>query len=159
MKEGTDVKASQHQYLIDLHSKHGTLTPDLVVADAKRKESPLHDLFEWDTKKAAMSHWHDVARALIRSVRVQVVNESRVITAPYFVRDPSLPSNVQGYTSTASLRSNSELARDAVAEECSRAAAAFRRAKEVAAAVGVDQDIEALLEQTTMLGKRVKQSA
>lgn len=153
------MKQSVNEYLIALHQQHGTLTPELVVADAKRKDSPLHELFEWDTKKAAQSHWHDVARQLIRSVRVVVVNEGRSLTAPYFVRDPALSSKQQGYTSVIKLRTDADLARDAVADECSRAAAAFRRAQEVAAAVGVESDVRDLLDETLALGQRVKAAA
>lgn len=153
------MKQSVNDHLIALHQQHGTLTPEVVVADARRKDSPLHELFEWDTKKAAVSHWHDVARALIRNVQVVVVNEGRTLRAPYFVRDPSLPSNVQGYTTTIKLRTNADLARDAVADECSRAAAAFRRAQQVAAAVGVADDLRDLLDETLALGQRVKAAA
>lgn len=153
------MKQSVNEYLIELHQQHGTLTPEQVVADAKNPASPLHDLFEWDPAKAAQSHWHDVARALIRNVRVVVVNEGRSLRAPYFVRDPALSSKVQGYTTVTMLRDNADLARDAVADECSRAAAAFRRAQEVAAAVGVASDVRDLLDETLALGQRVKAAA
>ena len=153
------MKQSVNAHLMALHEQHGTLTPEIVVSDAQRKESPLHDLFEWDTKKAAMAHWHDVARQLIRNVRVTVVNEGRTLTAPYFVRDPSLPQKQQGYTTVALLRGASELARDAVADECARAASAFRRAQEVAAAVGVESDVRMLLDETMALGRRVRAAA
>lgn len=153
------MKQSVNDYLIALHQEHGTLTPELVVEDAKRKDSPLHDLFEWDKAKAAQAHWHDVARALIRNVRVVVVNEGRSLRAPFFVRDPALSSKVQGYTTVTKLRTDADLARDAVADECSRAAAAFRRAQEVAAAVGVDADVRDLLDETLALGQRVKAAA
>lgn len=153
------MKQSVNDYLIALHQEHGTLTPELVVEDAKRKDSPLHELFEWDQQKAAQSHWHDVARALIRNVRVVVVNEGRSLRAPFFVRDPALSSKVQGYTTVTKLRTDADLARDAVADECSRAAAAFRRAQEVAAAVGVDADVRDLLNETLALGQRVTAAA
>lgn len=153
------MNQSINEYLIALHQQHGTLTPELVVEDAKRRDSPLHDLFEWDVEKAATQHWHDVARQLIRNVRVVINNEDRIIKAPYFVRDPSLPSTQQGYTTVDKLRTEPEMARDAVAEECSRAAAAFRRAQEVAAAVGVESDVLELLQDTLALGRRVKESA
>lgn len=153
------MNQSIDDYLISLHRKHGTLTAELVVEDAKRSDSPLHEMFEWDTQKAAMQHWLDVARQLIRNVRVVINNEDRIIKAPYFVRDPSLPSDQQGYTTVDRLRTAPDMARDAVAEECSRAAAAFRRAQEVAAAVGVEHDVLELLQDTVALGRRVKDSA
>ena len=153
------MKQSIQEHLIALHQQHGTLTPELVVEDAKRRDSPLHELFEWDTAKAALAHWHDVARQLIRNVRVTVVNEGRVLKAPYFVRDPALPHQQQGYTTVEKLRNEADLARDAVAEECTRAASAFRRAYQVAAAVGVEADVQQLLEETLSLGQRVRVAA
>lgn len=153
------MQQSVHDHLIRMHQQHGTLTPELVVEDAKRQDSPLHELFEWDQQKAAQAHWHEVARQLIRNVRVVITNDERVLRAPYFVRDPSLPSHQQGYTTVEKLRSEPDMAREAVAEECSRAAAAFRRAQEVAMAVGVASDVQRLLLETTALGQRVKAAA
>lgn len=150
------MKSTVDDYLVQLHKQHGTLTPEIVVNDAKRKESPLHSLFEWNTKKAAEAHWHDVARQLIRSVRVTVVNEERTLRAPYFVRDPRMPAHQQGYTSIETVRGDADMARDTVVDECSRAAAAFQRALTVAAAVGIDHDIRALLQETLDLGQRVR---
>lgn len=153
------MKQHVHEYLIALHKQHGTLTPELVVSDARRKDSPLHELFEWDTKKAAQHHWEDVARSLIRNVRVVVVNEGMTLRAPYFVRDPGLPMHRQGYTTVEKLRTDADMAREAVIEECSRATAAFRRAQEVAAAVGCQAEVHDLLQETIALGNRVRQAA
>lgn len=152
------MKSSIEQCLIDLHAKHGSITPELVIEAARNPESPLHDQFEWDVKKAAHEHWLDVARSLIRSVRVQIVNESRVLRAPYFVRDPRLPSTQQGYVAVQDVRGDADLARDTVADECARAASAFRRAQEVAAAVGVSDDVLALLTQTVSLSERLREA-
>jgi hypothetical protein len=154
------MKQSAHEYLVAMHERLGeSLTPELVVKDARRPESPLFPLFDWDVEKAAEAHWHDVARSLIRNVRTVIVHEGRTIKAPYFVRDPALPHHQQGYTSVIKLRSDADLARDAVAEECIRAASAFRRAQEVAAAVGVDSELRDLLDETLALGQRVKAMA
>jgi hypothetical protein len=147
-----------NDYLIKLHDRNGTLTPEMVVADAKREGSPLHDLFEWDLGKAATSHWLETARRLIRNVKVIVTNEKTTLKAPFFVRDPSLDYHEQGYTTVVQLRTKPQLAQEAVLEECSRAASAFRRAQEVAAAVGVEQDVADLLSRTLNLTTRVKDS-
>lgn len=146
-------------YLRALYRQHGLLTPALVVEDARRESSPLHDLFEWGVEKAAQAHWEHVARQLIRNVRVNIVHESKVLRAPFFVRDQSRPSGEQGYISIDQVRTDTDLARDTVADECARAAAAFRRASAVAAAVGVDQDVRALLDMTLAHGGRVKEPA
>jgi hypothetical protein len=137
-----------NDYLIQLHKQHGTLTPDIVVEDAKRPDSPLHDQFDWDVQKAAEEHWREVARQLIRNVRVVITNESRTIRAPYFVRDPECGVREQGYTSVVRVRDDAEIAREVVLAECGRVYAALIRAQSVAAAVGVEQDILQLLQMT-----------
>lgn len=147
---------SVNQHLIDLYQQHGQLTPELVVADARSKDSPLHDLFEWDVQKASELHWHDTARALIRNVRVTVVHEERVLAAPYFVRNPSLPNAQQGYVSVQRLRSNADLARQAVMAECDRAIAAFKRAQNVAAAVGLADELDDLVLATRTFTSRLQ---
>lgn len=152
------MKSSIEQCLIDMHAKHGRITPEMVVEAAKHPDSPLHDKFEWGVEKAAREHWLYVARNLISAVRVQIVNESRVLHAPYFVRDPRLSSTQQGYVAVQDIRKDDDLARDAVANECARAASAFRRAQEVAAAAGVHEDVLALLTQTVSLSDRLRKA-
>lgn len=53
----------------------GALHPRDVVADARRDGSPLHPLFEWDDRKAAVSHRLTQARQVIASIVVHVVGE------------------------------------------------------------------------------------
>lgn len=60
--------------LDDLYAKDGTLTPEQVLADAKRKESPLHGYFEWDDRKAAMFHRLTQARELIASYEIVIAD-------------------------------------------------------------------------------------
>lgn len=48
------------------------LTPDLVVSCARNESSPLHGSFEWDNEEAARLQREDVARLLIRSVKVVI---------------------------------------------------------------------------------------
>lgn len=123
----------------------GVLRPDDVVEAARDKDSPLHGCFEWDKTKAALEHWRDVARTLIRSVRVVIQNETTTIRAPYFVRDPDAASKDQGYVALKSIRSESEQARELLVDEFTRAAAALRRAKEIARALDMHAEIEPLL--------------
>ena len=49
-----------------------TLTPELVVEDARPEESPLHAHFEWDDQLAGEQFRLEQARKLIRSVVVSV---------------------------------------------------------------------------------------
>tara|TARA_R100001460_G_scaffold71330_3_gene112059 strand:+ start:157 stop:666 length:510 start_codon:yes stop_codon:yes gene_type:complete len=53
-----------------LEYKHGALTPDLVVREARKKTSPLHECFEWDDTRAAEKYRKYEARTLTGAVLV-----------------------------------------------------------------------------------------
>lgn len=135
----------------------GILTADVVVDDARRKSSPIHDEFEWDVKAAAHQHWLDVARRLIRSFDVVVTTTTTSIAIPYYVRDPALPADVQGYRATMELRGEKDAARDVLVDEFMRAASALRRAKAIAIAFEMDGEVDAVVRQVDVL--RTKLSA
>lgn len=48
----------------------GTITPEAILKEAKKKRSPLHDHFEWDDTRAAVKYRDVQARYLIRSLVV-----------------------------------------------------------------------------------------
>jgi uncharacterized protein YlbG (UPF0298 family) len=48
----------------------GALTPEMVFDEAKKIDSPLHRFYEWDVQKAALAHWMETSRRLIRAVKV-----------------------------------------------------------------------------------------
>lgn len=132
----------------------GRLTPSAVVDDAKKKDSPLHPFFEWDTRKAAKAHWLEQARDLISSVRVKVTTTSTMIKAPFYIRDPSAASHEQGYVSVATLRTRPDDARAALIAEFTRIADLLRRARNMAAALEHSGDIEKLIEGVVGLRQR-----
>lgn len=147
-------KAVRERLAMIENANGGRLTPDDVVADARRKDSPLHDLFEWDTRKAAKAYWLDQARQIITSVRVEVRTESTKVSSVYYVRDPSAGSGEQGYVSVARLRSDTELARDALVAEFGRVGDMLRRARELAKVLDAQQDVEQLLQSVVGLRQR-----
>jgi hypothetical protein len=124
---------------------NGRIRPDDVVEDARDPDSPLHKQFEWDLQKAAQSHWLDRARELIRAVRVTITTDTTVVSSVAYVRDPTVDSDEQGYVSVASLRSDHDLAREAIVYEFTRASGALRRAREVAAALDLQKEVEVLI--------------
>lgn len=122
----------------------GTLTPEAVLADAADPESVLHDCFEWDDTKAAHQYRLDQARSLIR-IRMTVTVDEREIVAPSWVRNPdSLPSE-QGYVSVARMRDDKDRARDVLLAEIDRAMAAFERARNIGAVLGLADEVEAMM--------------
>jgi len=122
--------------------RNGTLTPEAVVDDAKDPSSPLHAEFEWDDAKAAVEHRMQRARAIIRSVRVVFVEETRRLPAIAYVRDPRREPHEQGYVATRELKDDRVLAQHALAAEVSRAQAALARARDVASALGLSDEVE-----------------
>jgi hypothetical protein len=74
------VKASvAHKELTRLANSHGRVTPEVVVQDARRSESPLHEAFEWDDTQAANDWRMHQARGLIGSLVIEV--EDRPVRA------------------------------------------------------------------------------
>jgi len=123
----------------------GKIRPDDVVADARDPDSPLHDRFQWDVNKAAHAHWLDTARELIRAVRVTITTDTTVVSSVAYVRDPSVDADEQGYVSVATLRSDEDLAREAIVYEFARANGALARAREVAAALNLRSEVDRLI--------------
>lgn len=132
----------------------GRLTPEAVVEDAKRKESALHAHFEWDVRKAAYAHWLDQARSLITSVRIEMRTDTTVVSAVAYVRDPQAGGKEQGYVAVSALRTDKDLARDALVSEFGRVGDMLRRARELAAALGAQGDVDDLLERVVGLRQR-----
>ncbi len=56
--------------LTDIYTRHETLTPPIVVEEARSPESPLHSHFEWDDSVAGEKYRQHQAAELIRSVRI-----------------------------------------------------------------------------------------
>lgn len=122
----------------------GIITPEILVADAKRKDSPLHSLFEWDAKKAAEAHWLATARDILRRVKITVSEGERLIVAPCYVRHPDLPAKVQGYIDTGQL--DPDQARETLRTIARVIAAQVIRGQGIAARAGLPQsDLEAVL--------------
>lgn len=138
--------------------REGTITPDAVVEDARNVASPLHDLFEWDDSKAAHEYRLDQARAIIRTVRVVVNIDNAQVTSVRYVRDPRCESNERGYVSTATLRTQMDIARDAMSAEVSRVLASIARMQDVAIALGLGDEVDDLLRSAQEIQERARRS-
>jgi hypothetical protein len=64
--------------------EHGNLEPQIVVQAARPKNSPLHELFEWDNKVAGDKYRLGQARTLIRIVREEIGEDENGL--PQYVR-------------------------------------------------------------------------
>lgn len=123
--------------LKEIMDKEGRITPQAVVDAAKGKDSPLYEFFEWDIKKAAHLHWLETASRLIRMVQFRETFQDRTIVAPFFVRDPERPSTEQGYRSISHIRSDEDAARDVLVDEMAMVGGILKRARSVAAVLGM----------------------
>lgn len=75
-KSGTHYSKKQFpaqtigEHLERLREESGSLTPETIVEDARDKQAPTHDVFEWDNKQAASAYRLIQARHLVRSIAV-----------------------------------------------------------------------------------------
>ena len=134
------------EYLAALYEKHGRLTPAVIVKDARRPTSILHDQFEWDDGKAAQQWREEQARVLIRSIRVTITTDTSVIDTVAYVRDPEAATAEQGYVSVEDLQGDRKAAKQAIIYECGRAIAMLDRARDLAFALGLGPVAEKALE-------------
>jgi len=85
-------------------------TPEQLVREAKRKNSPINHLFDWDVETAAQAHWRARAAYYLRSidvveveVRTQKIVRGPVRFAMPAVYDVSNTHRILEYTPTQRL--------------------------------------------------------
>lgn len=140
----SEIEQQALQALADRNG--GVLHPQTVIDAARDPDSPLHRFFTWDVETAARERWVDQACQLIRKYRVDVTTRSFDVTVPAFIRDPESPRE-RNYISIGRLQTDEERARCAIVAEFHRAAAAVRRAKDVALALGLGREVSSLHRQ------------
>ena len=79
---------------------------DLIDA-AKDPGHPCHHRFTWDIQQAALERWHDQARAIIRSVKFQVLEDTE-ITTPVCQYIPS-PDSEPSFVSLPKIRKQADM--------------------------------------------------
>lgn len=70
----TETKKTKTAHILrDLAEKNGgEITPEIVLQEAKRKNSPLHPFFCWDNTKAAEEYRLIQAASLIRRIKITI---------------------------------------------------------------------------------------
>jgi AmiR/NasT family two-component response regulator len=132
-----------NQRLKELQEEHGALTADVVIADAKDSESPLHGHFEWDIERAAYRPWVTIANRIINSFKVHVTIEEFTVKIPTYVREPESPKM---FCPIAAMAKRADDRKDVLNAEVDRAARAIERAKGVASGLNFDVRILRLLD-------------
>lgn len=117
------------------------LRPDDVVTAAQPEDSPLHAYFTWDDTEAAKKWRLEEARALIRSVRIEVTYENNILRVPAYLKDPDVPGDEQGYREIRKM-TDREKQQEALLYELERATGALERAMSIASYFGIREKLE-----------------
>lgn len=128
-----------------IYQEHNGITPSLLVEEAKNPDSVLHHLFEWDDEKAGHAYRLDQARQIITSVKVNIISETKMISAVSYVRDPRVPGDQQGYVSIETLKTDKDLAKESIKLEFARAYSHLQKAKLHAEVLNMQNQVGLLL--------------
>ena len=142
----------------ELAMKHGgRITAETVVKDAKRKNSPLHKYFQWDVTKAAHAYWLDVARSIIRSVRIERRVEHRTVNVVAYVRDPANTGTKRpGYVALELAAKSDADSVSVLAYELGRMRDIMRRVEQIAQALGMDEDAARITEAIELMAGKAE---
>lgn len=154
METAMTTSQAKIELLRTLESERGRLDPEDVVEAARDPESVLHNDFEWDDTEAARQHRLNQARRVIRSVRLNVTVNRIPLSVPAYVRD--LSGDVPGYRNILEVRNNEDAARATVIDAMQRVTNAVKRAKTLAAALGLAEDLNHIDDLATGIIGRVR---
>ena len=135
----------------------GKLTPDAVVDDAKNPASPLHPFFEWNDAKAAEEHRRYQARKLM-TLRVVCRTEKTAVSSVRYVRDPEAGKG-QGYVSVFKLKTDKAKALDALRAEFDRVLHVLERTRSIAAVLGLEDELESLIQKALAVRQGADEAA
>lgn len=132
----TTKDKSIQEILTGLAASHGGLTPELVLNEARPKESPLHKHFCWDDTEAAEKYRELQAASLIRKIKVSYITpENKTIVVRAFLNVQ--PELTQGVSDQDELETKRGLYlpmqeamtdyRSQLLDQCKADCAAFRR--------------------------------
>lgn len=120
----------------------GRITPEQVVNAARDPDSPIHHYFNWDDKSAGDAYRLDQARTLIRSVKIKITTHRTKVTTVAYVQDPTKESDQQGYLDVVKIKKDVDIKRSVLIDEFSRVASILKRAKAIAIAFNMEDEIE-----------------
>ena len=154
MEDNTDMLYLQRLRADEIEARDGSVTPRAIVEDAKDPDSPFHAEFDWDVDRAAQAHWEDVARSLIRRIKLPEIVQDEAFVAkvtvkavPAYVHDPDVPANVQSYISLDRVRQDPDKAHRLLCAEFSRIAGLLARVYSLADALNRTDDVQPLMDR------------
>ena len=138
----------------------GRIDPHAIVEAARSPESPLHRYFEWDDTSAAEKYRISQARELLRSVRLKTTIEDRTLRVPAYIRDPEqAEAGEPGYIETARLRTQGDLAHEALVAEFQRVRNALLRARQLAAYFDLSEAVDSLMADLEIVASAARKAA
>lgn len=139
----------------------GRLTRDVVVRAARNARHTLHREFNWNDKTEAHRARLERAGELIaRYVTVTVIHKSRKVVAPYYVKDPRVPTNEPGYVPLTSEELKRQHAMQIIVAEIDRISSHIERARDIAAVLdsvhpGMSDQFQRMLEELVLMKARL----
>jgi hypothetical protein len=94
------MSATVEQVLRDMYEARGRLDPKDVVDEARDPQSPLHKSFTWNNDEAAEQWRLQQARQLIRSIKIERVENTQETRTVRFVRQYVHDPGQDGYLAT-----------------------------------------------------------
>ena len=152
------LTTAQVEHLRTLEREGGRISPSDVVDDAKHKSSPLHGLFEWSKSLAAEKYWLVQAREILGAAKVLVETETYTTRGPVYVRDTSAGGG-QGYQRVEVMRDDPDQARESLIYTLGVASGHLRRAYDLAEPLGLQAEIDHLVEQVVGVQRVLRRSA
>lgn len=135
--------------------RDGRFTSQDLVDAARNKKHPMHSDFEWDNEIAGEAHRRSQARGYISAVRVQFNTTTKLVTAIGYVRDPEAGVG-PGYVSVVKLKTEYDVAQEALAYEMTRLQAILERTREFAAALELEVEHDLVLNSVRDLASRIR---
>ena len=130
----------------------GRLTAENIVDVARSPTSVLHSEFEWDDSQAGERYRLIQAGRLVRSVKVVVQTERRVISTVAYVRDPA---GSAGYRPLSTVVPKSLDAKAVLLDELKRVMGLLRRSRAIAEALGLEAELEGAEREVSRLASGV----
>jgi hypothetical protein len=153
-----DVTRQQARARIDhiyQATKDENLAARYMVDDARKPSSPLHDLFEWDDAVAADQQRISRARTLLRTYKIDIRTDHKVITSVAYVRNPIAAHRQQGYVHINKLRSDRELALAALRSYFGRAMGYLRSSRNLAEVLDLVDEFDELLDNMESFEQKI----
>jgi hypothetical protein len=150
------MKSALTNELEALRSEDGLLRPETIVAAARDSASPLHNHFEWDDAAAAQIYRIAQARALIRQVKIPVRIATVIVRTNAWVPSPTVKN---AYERVDEVDPGSAKAHAIVMDELTRCAGILGRARRIAIALGLESEIDDLIQSLEGIRARVEKPA